>query len=166
MLLRPPVPGDAAQLFERVAHDPEVIRYLTWVAHPTVATTRRVIVEKINATPTDRTSAITLRDGGAVIGLLSCRRTAPHSVEIGYCIGQRWWGLGLMSESLTLVMTALAGDPSLYRVWATCHVANSASARLLERAGFTREGQLARHAVYPNLGPLPDDSLLYGIAVR
>ena len=36
----------------------------------------------------------------------------------------------------------------------------------LRRAGFLLEGRLARHAVYPNLGPEPRDSLLYAKALR
>jgi [ribosomal protein S5]-alanine N-acetyltransferase len=36
----------------------------------------------------------------------------------------------------------------------------------LERAGFVLEGRLARHAVYPTMGPEPRDSLLYGMALR
>ena len=38
--------------------------------------------------------------------------------------------------------------------------------RLLLRAGFLLEGRLTRHAVYPNLGPEPRDSLLYAQALR
>ena len=33
-------------------------------------------------------------------------------------------------------------------------------------AGFLLEGRLARHAVYPTIGPEPCDSLLYAKALR
>jgi [ribosomal protein S5]-alanine N-acetyltransferase len=36
----------------------------------------------------------------------------------------------------------------------------------LERADFAREGRLARHMIYPNLGTEPNDSLLYAKALR
>jgi ribosomal-protein-alanine N-acetyltransferase len=166
LLLRAPEPGDAGALFQRVARDPEVTRYLLWRPHPDVAATRRVITEKLNIDGDERTWAITLRNSGDVIGLISCRRPVQHSVEIGYCIGRRWWGKGLMSEAVAMLMTALDADRDVYRVWATCNVDNDRSARLLERAGFVLEGRLARHAVYPTMGPEPRDSLLYARVLR
>jgi [ribosomal protein S5]-alanine N-acetyltransferase len=166
LLLRPPDLDDAGALFQRVARDPEVTKYLQWTPHPDVATTRRVITEKLNINDNERTWAITLRHSGDIIGLTSCRRPVRHSVEVGYCLGRRWWGKGLMSEVLTMLLTALDADPDVYRVWATCSVDNARSARLLQRAGFVLEGRLARHAVYPSMGPEPCDSLLYAKVLR
>jgi [ribosomal protein S5]-alanine N-acetyltransferase len=161
LLLRPPVLDDAGALFQRVARDPEVTKYLLWTPHPDVAATRRVITEKMNVSDDDRTWVIELRHSGDIIGLTSCRRPAAHSVEIGYCLGRRWWGKGFMSEVLDTLLAALQADRDVYRVWATCSVDNERSARLLERAGFVLEGRLARHAVYPTMGTEPQDSLLY-----
>jgi RimJ/RimL family protein N-acetyltransferase len=160
LVLRPPMLDDAGALFQRVARDPEVTKYLLWTPHPDVAATRRVITEKLNIADDDRTWAITLRNSDDVIGLTSCRRPVPHSVEIGYCIGRRWWGKGYMPEVLDMLLTALQADRG------TCHVDNERSARVLLRAGFALEGRLVRHAVYPTMGPEPQDSLLYAKALR
>ncbi len=166
LMLRPPALDDAGALFQRVARDPEVTKYLLWSPHPDVAATRRVITEKLNVGGDERTWAITLKNSGEVIGLTSCRRPVPHSVEIGYCLGRRWWGKGYMSEVLDLLLAALQADRQVYRVWATCSPDNVRSARLLERAGFGLEGRMARHAVYPTLGPEPRDALMYAKILR
>lgn len=166
LVLRRPTLNDAGALFQRVARDPEVTKYLLWTPHPDVAATRRVISEKLNVSDDERTWAIELRNSGEVVGLTSCRRPAPHSVEVGYCLGRRWWGKGIMAEVLQMLLAALESDRTIYRVWATCHVNNERSGRLLERAGFTLEGRLARHIVYPNLGIEPQDSLLYAKILR
>ena len=166
LVLRPPVLDDAGALFQRVARDPEGTKYLLWAPHPDVAATRRVITEKLNNNDDERTWAIELKHRGEVIGLTSCRRAAPHSVEIGYCLGRRWWGKGLMAEVLDMLLTALDADRAVFRVWATTSVDNERSARLLERAGFVLEGRLARHAVYPTMGSEPQDSLLYARILR
>jgi [ribosomal protein S5]-alanine N-acetyltransferase len=166
LLLRPPVLDDAGALFQRIARDRQVTKYLLWTPHPDVAATRRVITERLNVEDHARTWVIALQHSGEIIGMISGRLSERHSVEIGYCIGRRWWGKGLMSEALEMLLAALDADRDLYRVWATCHVNNERSVRLLLRAGFQLEGRLTRHAVYPNLGPEPRDSLLYAKALR
>ncbi|MEB4210478.1 GNAT family N-acetyltransferase [Mycobacterium sp. 94-17] len=166
VVLRLPMLDDAGALFQRVARDREVTKYLLWPPHLDVAATRRVITEKLNVGGDERTWVIELKHSGDVVGLASCRRPVPHSVEIGYCLGRRWWGKGLMSEVIGLLLHALDADRAVYRVWATCSVDNERSARLLEHAGFFLEGRLARHAVYPTMGPEPQDSLLYAKILR
>ena len=166
LLLRPPVLDDAGSVFQRVAGDPQVTRYLMWTPHPNVAATRQVITQRLRTRKDERTWVIMLQHSGDVIGMISCVRRVRHSVEIGYCMGRRWWGKGLMSEAVEMMVDTLNADRDVYRVWATCHVDNERSARLLLRAGFLLEGRLTRHAVYPNLGPEPRDSLLYAKALR
>ncbi|BBX60974.1 N-acetyltransferase [Mycobacterium saskatchewanense] len=166
LVLRPPILDDAGALFQRVARDPEVTKYLLWAPHRDVAATRRVIAEKLNVNDEERTWVIELRHSGDVIGLASCRRPVSHSVEVGYCLGKRWWGKGFMSEVLDMLLAALEADRDVYRVWATCSPQNERSARLLEHSGFVLEGRLARHAVYPTMGPEPQDSLLYARMLR
>jgi [ribosomal protein S5]-alanine N-acetyltransferase len=166
LLLRPPVLDDAGALFQRVARDPKVTKYLLWAPHSDVAATRRVITEKLNASDDERTWAIALRHSDDVIGLTSCRRPVRHSIEIGYCLGRRWWGKGYAAEALDLVLAALEADRDLYRVWGTCHVDNERSVQVLQRAGFELEGRLARYAVYPTIGPEPQDALLYAKVLR
>jgi ribosomal-protein-alanine N-acetyltransferase len=166
LVLRVPILNDAGALFQRVARDPEVTRYLLWAPHPDVAATRRVITEKMNVSDDERTWVVELKHSGDVIGLTSCRRPVPHSVEIGYCLGKRWWGKGFMSEVLGMLLDALEADREVYRIWASCSAENERSARLLERAGFVLEGRLARYAVFPTMGPEPQDSLLYAKILR
>jgi RimJ/RimL family protein N-acetyltransferase len=166
LLLRLPVVDDAGPLFQRVARDPQVTKYLLWTPHVDVAATERVITERMNVDPHLRTWVMVLQHSDEIVGMLSCARPQVHSAEIGYCVGKRWWGKGLMSEALSMLMTTLHADPDVYRVWATCHVDNERSVRLLERAGLACEGRLTRHGLYPNLAPEPLDSLLYAKALR
>ena len=166
LLLRLPVLDDAGALFQRVARDPQVTKYLLWTPHPDVAATRRVVTERMNVDAHLRTWVIVLQHSDEIVGMISCGRPLAYAAEIGYCVGRRWWGKGLMSEALDMLMATLRADPDVYRVWATCNVDNERSVRLLERADFTLEGRLARHTIYPNLGPEPRDSLLYAKALR
>jgi RimJ/RimL family protein N-acetyltransferase len=166
LLLRLPVPDDAGPLYQRVARDPQVTKYLLWTPHPNVAATQRVITERMNVDAHLRTWVIVLQHSDEIVGMLSCARPLSYAAEIGYSLGRRWWGKGLMSEALGMLLATLEADHDVYRVWAACHVDNERSVRLLERAGLQLEGRLVRHTIYPNLGPEPDDSLLYAKALR
>jgi ribosomal-protein-alanine N-acetyltransferase len=163
--LRAPTLDDADLLFERIASDPEVTRYLSWPTHPDVAETRRVVTELFNV-GSETTWAIELHDGGGPIGLCGWRRPQPHTVELGYCLGQQWWRRGIMTEVLPLLLDKAQQDPSAYRVTAHCHVDNTGSAAVLKRSGLTLEGRLARYSVLPNISDEPQDCLLFGKALR
>jgi len=163
--LRAPTIDDAELLFERVASDPEVTRYLSWSPHPNVAETRRVITEFFNVGG-ETTWLIELRDGTGAVGLCGWRRHPPHTVELGYCLGRQWWRKGIMSEVLQLLIDKAKADPHVYRVTAHCHVDNTGSAAVLERSGLAFEGRMARYAVLPNISTEPQDCLLFGKALR
>ena len=144
-MLRAPRLDDADELFERIASDPEVPRYMSWRPHPDVGETRRVITEIFNVGG-ETTWLIELRDGGGPIGLCGWRRPQPHIIDFGYCLGRRWWRQGFMSEVVQLLLDEARRDPTAYRMSAYCHVDNTGSARVLERSGLTLEGRLVRYA--------------------
>jgi [ribosomal protein S5]-alanine N-acetyltransferase len=162
--LRPPHLDDADVLFERVASDPVVTRYLSWSPHSDVAETLRVITELFNVGD-ETTWLIDLRGEGPV-GVCGWRRPQPHSVELGYCLGRRWWRQRIMSEVLPLLVDEAQRDPSVYRAYAYCHVDNAGSARVLERSGLLFEGRLARHGMFPNVSTERQDCLLFAKALR
>ncbi|MGW4096859.1 GNAT family N-acetyltransferase [Mycobacterium sp. NPDC004974] len=161
--LRPPVVEDAEVLYTRIASDPEVTRYLSCRPHSGVAETRRVITTLFNAGD-EQTWLIEV--DGEVVGLCARRRPQPFSVEFGYCLARQWWRRGLMSEAVSLMLTDVQPDPTVYRVTAYCHVDNAGSAGVLRRCGLSLEGRLARCATFPNISDEPQDVLLFGKAVR
>jgi RimJ/RimL family protein N-acetyltransferase len=163
--LRAPVLDDADALFCRVASDPAVTRYLTWTPHPDADETRRVITELFNVG--DHTTwLIDLNNGGGPIGTCGWRRIRRHTAEVGYCLGRTWWRQRYMTEVLALLIDHARRDPTLRRLVAYCHVDNPASARVLERSGFTMTARRARFSVFPNIGSEPQDCLLFAKAVR
>jgi ribosomal-protein-alanine N-acetyltransferase len=165
VILRAPTLDDADLLFERMASDPEVSRYMSWRPHRDVGETRRVITEIFNVGG-ETTWLIELRGGDGPVGVCGWRRPQPHIIDFGYYLGRRWWRQGIMSEAVQLLLDKAQRDPTVYRVTAHCHVDNTASAALLERSGLTFEGRLARYAVLPNISVKPQDCLLFGKALR
>jgi [ribosomal protein S5]-alanine N-acetyltransferase len=79
----------------------------------------------------------------------------------GYWLGRCFWGRGLATDAArTLAAYALSGARGLRRLEATVFAPNSASARVLEKAGFHLEGR--RRAVYVQRDGSVCDGLLYG----
>ena len=67
-----------------------------------------------------------------------------RSAEIGYWLGEPYWGRGITSEAL-VATTAWAFDSfDLTRIFAHVFDWNPASSRVLEKSGFTLEGRLRK----------------------
>lgn len=66
------------------------------------------------------------------VGLLSLIRRSDH-IEVGYWVHPAQWGRGYAGELLDLAQDHTDGLP----IAAQVYPANSASRRVLERAGFT-----------------------------
>ena len=68
----------------------------------------------------------------------------PWRAASGYALRGDAWGRGLASEA-AVAMTRLADDLGVIRLHALCHRDNTASARVLAKAGFLREGVFRRY---------------------
>lgn len=99
---------DAENMFYNWANDPEVTKYLTWPAHESVDTTETILKEWISKYDEKDFYqwAIELNDLEQPIGTISAIKTDERveSVEIGYCIGKRFWNNGYMTEALTAII--------------------------------------------------------------
>jgi ribosomal-protein-alanine N-acetyltransferase len=81
--------------------------------------------------------------GGLTIGYI--RRGAAQSCMIGYWMGERHAGQGHMLTGLNLAIPYIYGELQLHRIEAACIPDNWKSVRLLEKAGFVREGLLRKY---------------------
>lgn len=88
-------------------------------------------------------------DGGAVgaIGYVPGHDIERFSAEIGYWLGEEYWGRGIATEALRLTTEHAFGQRRLLRLFALPFAENSASLRVLEKAGFVREGLLRASSV-------------------
>jgi RimJ/RimL family protein N-acetyltransferase len=150
--LRRPRVEDAPAIFRAYASDPTVTRYLAWPRHRNVADSR-AFVEFADAEwaawPVGPYLIEELETGG-IIGSTGLAFETPDRASTGYVLAQREWGKGLASEALAGVL-AQAERAGVGRITALCHVDHRNSRRVLEKAGFEREGILRRHTVFPNL---------------
>jgi ribosomal-protein-alanine N-acetyltransferase len=81
--------------------------------------------------------------GGDLLGGLSLsniRMGAARSCSLGYWMGERHAGRGLMKRAVAMILPEVFGRLALERVEAGCIPDNVRSIRLLEAVGFSREG--------------------------
>jgi RimJ/RimL family protein N-acetyltransferase len=69
------------------------------------------------------------------------------SAEIGYWLGEPFWGRGITTEALVAVTRYAMEMHGLTRVYALPFARNLASCRVLEKAGYELEGTLRRSAI-------------------
>jgi len=159
---RPPRVEDAPAALASYASDPEVTRYLTWKPHKQVDS----LAEFFGARADDWdkgnphfTWLLRLREDDTLVGIIGLIPKDGKAV-FGYALGKNFWGRGLMAEALHCLVDWSLAQPEIFRAWAFCDVENPASARVMEKAGMTREGILRRWHTCPNLGPEPRDCIV------
>ncbi|MBU0581821.1 MAG: GNAT family N-acetyltransferase [Alphaproteobacteria bacterium] len=96
--------------------------------------------------------------GGITLG--NIRRGVAQSGHIGYWLGEKNAGKGLMVDALGLLSRHAFETIRLHRVEAACIPGNTRSVRVLEKAGFTREGLLRS---YLKINGTWQDHYLYGL---
>jgi RimJ/RimL family protein N-acetyltransferase len=99
-------------------------------------------------------------EGEAVggIGVIVGTDIERFSAEVGYWLGEPFWGRGIASEALDLFSADVFERLNLLRLFAVAAAANVGSARVLEKAGYQREGVMRSAAV--KFGQ-PSDQLLF-----
>ena len=84
--------------------------------------------------------------GEAVGGVGIEVRSDVHrkSAEIGYWLGEPYWGRGIATEALRAMTAYALTEFDLCRLSAGVFEGNAASARVLEKAGYVLEGRFRR----------------------
>ncbi|HIG98523.1 TPA: GNAT family N-acetyltransferase [Candidatus Woesearchaeota archaeon] len=140
--LRPFRKGDEISLRTNI-NSRNVSRYTLRIPFPYLARHARGWVKK-NISLGSRRKADELNFAidmkGEVVGGISLMHIEKHKAEIGYWLGEKYWGRGIMTEVVKLVCGHAFGRLKLGRIYASVFRPNRASARVLEKAGFRLEG--------------------------
>ncbi|CAN6582073.1 unnamed protein product [Malus baccata var. baccata] len=69
-----------------------------------------------------------------------------HKADLGYATAAKYWGQGITTKAVEVAISQVFKDfPNLVRLQAFADVENKASQRVLEKAGFQKEGVLRRY---------------------
>src|ERR1043165_1370370 len=143
LLLVRPTAADVEAIFQRYASDPDVTRYVAWPRHTSIADTEFFLKfsdHEWNRWPAGPYLARSRADG-SVLGSTGLAFESDMTASTGYVFAKDAWGNGYATEALR-AMTDLARNLGVNRLYAICHADHRASAHVLEKGGFTREGIL------------------------
>ncbi len=164
LLLRKFVENDAEAAFNNWCSDDKVTKYLMWPTHTEISTTVAILGDWIKSYKKDNFYqwAIVLKEINEPIGSISIVEIneKANSVDIGYCIGHRWWNMGVVTEAFSAIIPFLFNEMQVNRVAARHDPNNPSSGKVMLKCGLKYEGTL-RQSDYNNQGIV--DSAYYGL---
>jgi RimJ/RimL family protein N-acetyltransferase len=116
--------------------------------HPYTKRDARDFIRMVRERLPETTFAIAVR-GEAVgsIGFVLRPDVERVSAEIGYWLAEPFWGRGITTDALIAVTKHAIDAHGLTRIYALPFAWNTASCRVLEKAGYVLEARLRRSAI-------------------
>lgn len=102
------------------------------------------------ASDPDQNLAFAIEADGKLIGSISATRCVNihfRTAELGYYLGESYWGKGFATEAVRQICDYIYRNTDIIRIFAEPFAYNTASCRVLEKAGFQLEGLLRSNAV-------------------
>ena len=116
--------------------------------HPYLRRDGREFLRRMHTARPETIFAIAV-DGQAVgaIGFMARDDVERVSAEVGYWLGEPFWGRGIMTEALVAITDHAIRAHGLLRLYAVPFAWNVESCRVLEKAGYVFEARLRRSAI-------------------
>lgn len=144
LVLRDYREDDADRLVE-LANNEEVSRYMIdTFPYPYTAQDARWWIEEGCRGPGMVTKAIDV--DGSLVGSVGLTRQAgwrSHLAEVGYWLGEPYWGRGLAAMALHMMCGHAFAELKIHKLYAPVLAPNTASMRVLQKCGFIQVGVLA-----------------------
>jgi len=146
LVLRAPMRGDVPDLV-RLADNATIAARLARLPHPYTRADAIGFVEIFAQRPDERPYAITLDD--RFIGVVGFTFNEGKPPELGYWLGEPYWGQGLMSEAARALLEAAHRTAHFELIAARALADNAASLNVLAKLGFVRTGTGAAESGRP-----------------
>ncbi len=139
LILRPWREDDAESLYE-YAKDPEIGPVAGWQPHKSREDSLNVIR---NVLSSSECYAVCLKEDNVAVGSIGLLLNGSTDMtdrddecELGYWIGRKFWGRGLIPEAAEEVLRHAFEDLNMQTVWCGYYDGNKKSKRVQEKLGF------------------------------
>lgn len=138
LVLRAPIRGDVPDLV-KLADNKAIADKLSRLPNPYTRADGIGFVEIIAQRADERPYAITLDD--QFIGVVGFHLVVGQLPEIGYWLGEPYWGRGIMSEAVKGLIEAAFATHLFPRIKGRALASNAGSLNVMRKAGFIRTGE-------------------------
>lgn len=138
LILRAPIRGDVPAI-QKLADNPNIAEKLARLPSPYTRADAIAFVEIFAQRADERPFAITLPNGD-FLGIVGFSYAMGEHPELGYWLGEPYWGKGIMTEAVKALLEAAFGTGFYPAVRARALQSNAGSIHVLEKAGFRNVG--------------------------
>ena len=155
LILRRPRIADATDL-AGLANNPRVAKNTSRLPHPYSERDALAFIEAARERTGEAVFAVERRRDARLIGVVGAgTRKGTETPEIGYWIGEPFWGKGYATEAARAVVDFVFSETDADMLGAACRVANDQSRRVIEKCGFARVGAgMVKSAFYRGMVPI------------
>ncbi|MDE6200776.1 MAG: GNAT family N-acetyltransferase [Clostridiales bacterium] len=146
--------SDAQNMFDNYCGKEKVTEFLSWDAHKTVEDTKSYLTDVVLPNYDFINTycwAIVWKETNQVIGCIDVcvKDERKRCAELGWVIGDEYWGRGIMPEAARSVLKYLFAV-GYERIQATHNIANKKSGRVMEKIGMQCEGIHKKFSMFKN----------------
>lgn len=144
--------SDAQNMFDNYCSKAKVTEYMSWHHHRSIDDTKSYLADCVLPEYEKENTykwAIVWKESNEVIGCIDVcyANERKRCAELGWVIGDEYWGKGIMPEAAKSVVDYLFAI-GYERIQATHHPANKKSGRVMEKIGMSFEGVLKKQSMY------------------
>jgi ribosomal-protein-alanine N-acetyltransferase len=153
---------DAEEIFYTYASKPEATRFVSWQTHQSIADTRRFLMHAVRGWEqgVDYSFSVRIRENNRMAGGAGFLND-EGKVQLGYIFGPLHWGQGFATETSKAILKILLETPGIYRVGSFVDAENTASVRVLLKAGMEEEARLSQWFRFVNQENHAKDCLVF-----
>lgn len=129
----------------RLLNNHNVEKWLLQVPSPYTPEEADIWIHKCKSGENENTNfSYAIENDGSLVGGIGLHKKFEHSAEVGYWIGEEFWGKGYATTALNNILEIGFNDLNFTRIHAHVFEGNIASEKILLKCGFEYEGLLKK----------------------
>ena len=140
LVLRRPDKDDAVDI-AFLANNPKIASMVARMPHPYSMRDAHAFIGRVkDGGPNGCMYAVTMASTGRFIGCAGLDSSKGNGLELGYWLGEPFWGEGFATEAAHALVDLAFRDTDVPLITVSCRLSNPASRRVIQKSGFQHAG--------------------------